>query len=276
MVNTGFLDEYTMFSSISLTGSNATLACKNLVIDGTSSYSVQVMKGGNGTAVAPTFTFISDMSNGFYRSGTSKIALSYSQLDLIDGSAVLPSLGFRSEMSLGLYRSAASRMHTSYGQFIVQDGTAVLPPLAYKSEVSLGLYRSAASNLVLSYGTLSAPTIAATSNLTAASAQVVGAMTLRDGSALIPSFAFASEASLGLFRSAASTIKPSYGTLDLSGCKVISRTTASSNVSLLTQLNAGEFIFVAGAAGAGSDSTLAFRVGNTLYCFTSAYTVNLA
>jgi hypothetical protein len=135
--------------------------------------------------------------------------------------------------------------------------------------VSLGLYRSAASNLVLSYGTLSAPTIAATSNLTAASAQVVGAMTLRDGTAILPSFAFASEASLGLFRSAASSIKASYGTFDLTASWFKPSVNTAAVVGL-AQIPDG--VLVVSPTGALTYS-LAFKSGLTIFMWASTSTV---
>lgn len=191
--NTEWLDgDYTMFSSISLMGSRATLKCKNLVIDGTSSYSVQLMEVGDGTALAPSHTFISDRSLGLYRSRASQIAMSYGQFLAGPGSAVAPGVAFSSESSLGFYRSAASTLALSYGQAKVPDGSAILPPVCYSSESSLGLFRSAASTLALSYGQFQ----------------------VQDGTAVLPPVRYASEASLGLYRSAASNLALSYGHLN--------------------------------------------------------------
>ena len=73
-----------------------------------------------------------------------------------DGTASAPSDTFTSEQSLGFYRSGASAIAQSYGQLLSGDGTASLPPDAYLSEKSLGFYRSANSIQRLSYGTLDA------------------------------------------------------------------------------------------------------------------------
>jgi hypothetical protein len=148
----------------------------------------------------------------------------------------------------------------------VPDGSAILPPVCYSSESSLGLYRSAASTLALSYGQFSVP----------------------DGSAILPSVRYASEASLGIYRSAASQLAHSYGTLNSTGFKmaaagildwslghVVSRTT-TIKVSLLAQIPDGGFMFMPGTAGAGSDSSLVFRSGNTAHVFRSTETIALA
>lgn len=129
------------------------------------------------------------------------------------------------------------------------DGSALAPGSAFSSEISLGWYRSAASTVALSYGTLSLPSIcmvpvtglykigngagngagafriggspqavevvlADVSNYTwlRSGAYYVGIA----GSATAPEFS-SSEKSLGWYASGSSTMKLSYGTLDLTG-----------------------------------------------------------
>lgn len=83
-----------------------------------------------------------------------------------------------------------------------------------------------------------------------------------DGTATQPGSAFSSEQSLGLYRSAASTLALSYGTLNLRNGALSLRTTASAgSTSNLTQ---GEFCLVNVST---TSAQLAFRSGATTYLF---------
>lgn len=86
-----------------------------------------------------------------------------------------------------------------------------------------------------------------------------------DGTTLAPGLGFASEQSLGLWRSAASTIKQSYGTFDLTATRLSVRTTATSLTSLT--VGVGELAFFVGGT---SGATLGLRSGSTLYLFASS------
>ena len=84
-------------------------------------------------------------------------------------------------------------------------------------------------------------------------------------SAITPAYPLPSEASLGFYRSVASTVALSYGTLDLTAAKVSVRTTGASLNS--TNVGVNELaIFVGGTSGA----TLALRSGGTIYYFASS------
>jgi len=73
-----------------------------------------------------------------------------------------------------------------------------------------------------------------------------GAYLARVGSAAAPTFAFTSEASLGVYRSGVSTIAPSYGTLNLftNAVRLSKNTVANPN-----GLNIGELAIVFAASG---------------------------
>lgn len=86
-----------------------------------------------------------------------------------------------------------------------------------------------------------------------------------DGAATNPGIQFTSDNSLGFYRSAVSTIKQSYGTLDLSATNLSLKTTGVSQTSL-TIPDGGFQLFIGGTSGA----TLAARSGGTIYFFASS------
>lgn len=102
--------------------------------------------------------------------------------------------------------------------------------------------------------------------------QIDGAGTIRafngSGSAATLGYAFLSEASLGFYRSAASTINQSYGTFNLASnsVRLSVRTVAAASLDSTT-LAVNEMAFsVAGASGA----SLAIRSGSTIWYFSSS------
>lgn len=82
------------------------------------------------------------------------------------------------------------------------------------------------------------------------------------GSSTSPALAFTSEVSLGLYRSAASNIALSYGTLNLRGAALSLRTTNSAGSS--SALTNGEICLVNVST---TSAQLAWRSGNTTYLF---------
>ena len=91
--NTNQLEDYTVFSSVSLNGSGATLKALDIVAStfsatGTNKFAVvsastvsgAVVTTQSGTAVAPSNAFLSEVSLGLYRSAASQIAMSYGTL----------------------------------------------------------------------------------------------------------------------------------------------------------------------------------------------------
>lgn len=77
-VNTEYIDGVTVLSSVSLNGSGATLSALAIVGSNLSTSGKVVVPAG--TAIAPTVTFASEQSLGFYRSAASVLALSYGHL----------------------------------------------------------------------------------------------------------------------------------------------------------------------------------------------------
>jgi hypothetical protein len=94
------------------------------------------------------------------------------------------------------------------------------------------------------------------------------AVSMTSGTALLPTYGFVSDNSLGWFSSATSTMALSYGTLNLNGGILSSiRTTASSANS--ATLNDGEIRL---AAVSTTSAEIAWRSGNTTYRFIAAAT----
>lgn len=84
----------------------------------------------------------------------------------------------------------------------------------------------------------------------------------KDGTAAVPSQRFSNEDTLGWYRSAASTMALSYGSLNLRGAALSLRTTNSAgSTSALTN---GELCLVAVSA---TSAQIAWRSGNTTYLF---------
>lgn len=78
---------------------------------------------------------------------------SFTTVRVGSGAALLPSMAFTSEASLGWYRSNTSRMALSYGQVEAPAGSAAGPSFTFTSDVSRGFYRSAASTIAITSGT---------------------------------------------------------------------------------------------------------------------------
>lgn len=89
-------------------------------------------------------TVASLKSNGAWQVGT--------------GTALYPTSGFLSEISLGLFRSGVSRMGLSYGQFTVPDGSNTTPSIGLSSATSVGFYSSGVQTIAQSLGTLNLAT----------------------------------------------------------------------------------------------------------------------
>lgn len=72
---------------------------------------------GSGVATNPGMGYISERSLGWYRSGVSRLGLSYGQLSIPDGSNTTPSIGLSSATSIGFYSSGAQTIAQSLGTF---------------------------------------------------------------------------------------------------------------------------------------------------------------
>ncbi len=119
------------------------------------------------------------------------------------GTALNPSIAFSSETSLGWYRSAASHMDLSYGQLSVPGGAVTLPTYTFVSNRSTGIIDNGTPGLdVVVAGTV-------------AGRGLTNQWLTVSGSAVLPTKAFTSEISLGFYRSGASVIAQSYGTLQV-------------------------------------------------------------
>jgi hypothetical protein len=107
----------------------------------------------------------------------------------------------------------------------------------------LGLFRSGSSTMAMSFGQFR----------------------LGDGTAVLPSIGYTSETSLGLYRSASSIQKLSYGYL--SGDFISSSTTNASQTTALLANQGGIVFSVLSLTVNGAE--INFRSGNTVYHFYS-------
>ncbi len=177
---------------------------------------------------------------------------------------------------VGSFISALGNMFSastlSAPEIVVGAGSAVAPAVRINSEESLGLFRSAASQLELSYGTFRAPLLAGAvstntlaaeagseismlGNLLSASSFSAGdAFIAPVGTAIAPAVRFASEQSLGFYRSAASELATSYGTFVPSNLSATGHA-AFSTVSVTDKLRAAE-LWTSGLSALGSVATL--------------------
>lgn len=74
------------------------------------------------------------------------------------GTSLLPPYAISSESSLGFYRSGASRLGLSYGQFTIPDGSNTTPSIGLSSATSVGFYSSGVQTIAQSLGTLNLAT----------------------------------------------------------------------------------------------------------------------
>lgn len=217
----------------------------------------------DGSATAPSLTFVSDTKTGLYRPGANRLGISIagtetvdfgvSQTDfksgsltgitstyVADGKVTAPSYSFTSEPSLGFYKPSIGSIEFASGnlnifgadstRFVtsvplaIPDGSATAPAYSFTSESSLGLYRPGPGKLAQASG-----------NTTIWSADTGGFSTLvpfavPNGTAAVPGLQFSGAGPPGLYYDNVNTIKievaPSAPVLNIStkGPIVTSRT----------------------------------------------------
>lgn len=198
----------------------------------------------SGTATFPGLVFSSETSLGWLRSGTSTMALSYGTIYALNG----PIGSARSDSHEGLLLNQIGPFNTD-AQW--QNNYAAKWTFSARSSTNnFWFYNSASSDpqLIIEAAT-------------GYSISTRGFSTFTTGQAISPAFAFESERSLGIYRSAASTLAFSYGTVNLNNAILSSlRTTNASGTS--ATVNDKELRIVAVSV---SSAQLAFRSGNTTY-----------
>lgn len=166
------------------------------------------------------------------------------------GSATAPSYSFAEDRDTGMYRINSNILgfaSSGTGRWrINNDGT----------------FRPEAADNTLDIGSIGqAP------RTVRASTSVQGP----SGTAILPALTFSSEASLGFYRSAASTIALSYGMFSLKQNRLLSlRTLAASALTesaALSNITVDEVVLTIGGA---SGASLAVYSGGTVYIFNSA------
>lgn len=147
------------------------------------------------------------------------------------------------------------------------------------STTTLGASLVSAQNVV-AYSTISTPSLSAgVFTQTLASSTSLYAVQVASGSAILPTYAFNSEASLGFYRSAASMIASSYGTVALLGVAasqvlaatniLISSATTSASGATAKMPNQGQISFSI-LSNTTNGAELCYRSGNTVYRWPSS------
>lgn len=133
------------------------------------------------------------------------------------GTVQIPAIRFSSEDSLGFFRSGASRVGISFGQFTIPDGSGTTPSLGLSSATSIGFYSSGVRTIAQSTGTFNLATNAvrlsmrtlAASSVTASAANTnvaVNEVVFTIGGASGASLIISSGGTAYIFNSAASAI----------------------------------------------------------------------
>jgi len=170
----------------------------------------------DGSEAAPSISFGSEPTSGFYRPANRVVAVAISGAEvarwtdtaytlqtpvlLPDGTLAAPALAFEAQMNTGLYRPGpnelgvavagveSARFTVAGSRLALQDGTAAAPSLAFQNELSTGIYRPGAGMMALTVLGVNAAHVDS------------GGLRIGNGSAAAPMFSFAAEPTTGLFR----------------------------------------------------------------------------
>jgi len=181
-----------------------------------------------------------------------------------DGTILAPALTFTSETSLGFFRSGASAIGVSgEGRLQVGSGAvfslATQPEYGFGGEPQMGMRRSGASQIWFGSTNLRFGVFGASGN--------AGFLGVEIGSANTPGIQWNAEPKLGLFRSAASHLDVSAGTLNLNQAFLSSVKTATSVSSTNLGTNAW-----AVANPANSGASICININGVMYIFSSSAT----
>jgi hypothetical protein len=180
----------------------------------------------DGTAAAPSLTFVPDINTGLYRVSSEVIGFTVNgsnsgQLGLFsgvaqfqgrDGSATLPYWTFVNDPNTGLYSVSADVLGFSVNgsnagqvglfsgvtQFQGRSGTASVPYWSFVSDSATGMYLFSGSTLGFSTGGITAWTINSIGNLEGRTTE--SKIYPVDGTVSLPAFSFLNEANSGFYR----------------------------------------------------------------------------
>lgn len=235
---------------------------------------------GPGSAILPVYSFGSETSLGFYRSAASTLAQSWGSIQLAPnigdrvsiGSATAGDiLGVRNDGTgrVGItVTNGVSGTGNSAHQVFVVDGAAGTLVNEMFSTAFAGV-----GNQAWVYATGTAPLVLGSAGAERLRLQSGGTILAsqpiyhQDGSAVQPQVGFGSELSLGLFKSANSTIAVSYGTLTLNQAYLASVKTATSVNSTILGANA-----IAIANPGVSGASICLNINGVMYIFNSSST----
>lgn len=260
----------------------------------------------DGSAILPTFAFISERSLGFYRSANSGIDQSYGTLSVsslkvnhgltVSGNVGLPTVNAAAAVQVDKSVTAASG--TAHGillnpTLVAAANSDIFTALRVQPTVTPGAFTSLQGRLIWVRNPTGNPnnlygiyvdTISAGGGVNYAFYTNTGrvrmgdAIEAQDGTAITPQYAFESNRSLGLYSSGAQTIAQSLGTLNLAtnSVRLSMRTIAASAVTASaanTNVARNEVVFTIGGA---SGASLIISSGGTAYIFNSAASAILA
>jgi len=95
------------------------------------------LKGADGTAALPAYSFSADLNSGFYRIGSDNVGLSLGGTKRVDF------------LTTGI---SITGTLTASGQILSSDGTKTAPGYSFSGDVDTGVYRIGANNLGISCG----------------------------------------------------------------------------------------------------------------------------
>lgn len=206
----------------------------------------------DGTAINPAYSFRSDNSLGFWKSGKSAIAVAGSESFAMPVGTTYGRLFKTNEATWGI----GINMTPAFG-----SDTASIAGF----KMMFNTLGGASNGMVVTYKGPSA------GNADILSLESTGALGLGFGIATYPGMGFLSERSLGWYRSGSSTMALSYGTFNLASqaVRLSMRTLAASSITATaanTNVATNEVVFTIGGA---SGASLCISSGGTTYIFGS-------
>lgn len=193
-----------------------------------------VIRGIDGTAAAPSYSFSSEAGLGWYRSGSSRMGLAFGTVEaaFFDGvtgvfglknnyniqtnvgTVALPGYAFNGDADTGMYRVSANAIGFSTGgvaqliiesgqvsldgttRLFIRDGSAASPSLSFGNDQDTGIYLGGVNTLVISAAGSNA-LIVSDIEVTCGTGRV---LQIQDGSAGSPGIRFNSDQDTGLYR----------------------------------------------------------------------------
>lgn len=212
-----------------------------------------------GSSTSPGIGWALEPTLGFYRSGASAVGIANGYVALTDGSTTTNAIAFASDISLGFFKSAQSTIGLSpEGRLVVGSAAAfslkTQPEYGFGGEPQLGMLRSSASAIGFYAGNVRLGQFLAAGGL--------GALWVEVGSATSPGVAYALEPKLGWYRSGASTMALSYGTVDFTGSGAV---TSIASLTIKSGTNNSCGTAVLGSNGSVNVANTYVKTGDLIF-----------